>query len=139
LWGRTIRTLGFSIGNEDDIAIQYAMRAQPIDGFFDVIGHGSPTYMMSQGRRVTPDMLDYVLNAYGEEIGYTGQAIRLVSCWTGAVDDGFAQQLANKMNVKVLGATNEVSPSPDGTLEVLGNGLWRLFSPGGAGSAPFSP
>ena len=39
--------------------------------------------------------------------GYHGQSIRLLSCSTGYLNHGFAQNLANKLNVTVW-ATNDI-------------------------------
>ncbi len=68
---------------------------------------------------------------------YIGQDIRLLSCSTGALDDGVAQQVANKMGVKVLAPTTRVAVYEDGSHNLLDDGIWKVFSPGGSGGVPY--
>ena len=74
--------------------------------------------------------------------GYNGQAIRLLSCNTGSLDDGFAQNLANKLNVKVSAPTNYLWATKNGDYFVAGMtssrmpdmkniGYFKIFIPGG--------
>lgn len=63
-------------------------------------------------------------------------------CNTGSLDNGFAQNLANKLNVKVYAPTNYLWATPNGNYFVAGMnnsrlpdmndvGTFKLFSPGG--------
>ena len=74
--------------------------------------------------------------------GYNGQGIRLLSCNTGAWDNGFAQNLANQFNVEVCAPTNYLWAIEGGTYFVAGMTNWRgpnmkdlgdfrVFIPGG--------
>ncbi|MCR4783859.1 MAG: rhsG core protein with extension [bacterium] len=49
---------------------------------------------------------------------YKGQAIRLLSCGTGKLDTGFAQNLANKLNVPVQAPTDILWATSRGTYYV---------------------
>ena len=65
---------------------------------------------------------------------YNGQTIRLWSCNTGALDNGFAQNLANKLNVEVYAPTNYLWSTPNGNYFVAGMNnreTFKLFSPRG--------
>ncbi len=46
------------------------------------------------------------------------QSIRLLSCYTGSTTNGFAQNLANKLNVVVYAPTNIVWAYPGGKIVV---------------------
>lgn len=75
-----------------------------------------------------------------------GRPIRLISCDTGSSDYGFAQKLANKLNVPVMAPTRKYLACDDGTYIVAGTykkngieyvdernmGYMRVFNPGGA-------
>ena len=74
--------------------------------------------------------------------GYSGQAIRLLSCNVGSSDNGFAQNLANKLNVEVYAPTNYLWATSNGNYFVAGmndlgmpdmnnTGFFKLFIPGG--------
>ena len=73
---------------------------------------------------------------------YNGQAIRLLSCNTGLLDNGFAQNLANKLNVEVYAPTNYLWAASNGKYFVAGMnklrepnlndmGTFKIFKPGG--------
>lgn len=75
--------------------------------------------------------------------GYNGQGIRLLSCNTGALDNGFAQNLANQLNVEVYAPINYLWATQDGKYFVAGMtnqggpnmsemGIFRIFIPGGS-------
>jgi hypothetical protein len=66
--------------------------------------------------------------------GYTGGAIRLLSCGTGSTADGFAQNLSNKMGVKVMAPSDTIWAFPSGRLTIGPNqfnnsGQWNIFIP----------
>ena len=64
-----------------------------------------------------PDYLDcYRIAAklFKQDKQYKGQAIRLLSCSTGKLDNGFAQNLANKLNVPVQAPTDILWATPKG-------------------------
>lgn len=84
-------------------------------------------------------------NMIRNSTSYKGKSIRLISCKTGSRNDGFAQQLANEMNVNVLAPTEDIWVNSYGKLFISDNsyladmwytgkgvnetGKWRLFKP----------
>ncbi|MGJ0427886.1 DUF6861 domain-containing protein [Methylobacter sp.] len=77
------------------------------DGYFDVVAHGSPNKIQIETPN-GPVLVDHRAAArlIKQQPGYNGQNIRLFSCSTGACDTGFAQNLANKLNVEVQAPTD---------------------------------
>jgi hypothetical protein len=60
----------------------------------------------------------------------------LLSCKTGALSNGFAQNLANKLGVPVTAPSNTLWAYPSGRLTIgttpaANNGYWLRFLPGG--------
>ncbi|WP_205511077.1 RHS repeat domain-containing protein [Longitalea arenae] len=112
----------------------YASRAAPKEGYLDVIIHGSPLLVETKtGHLVNHRVLAAMIRNNPE---FQGQSIRLLSCSTGALPNGFAQRLANKLGVKVLAPTDLVWAHPNGTLTIgptaLSNtGTWESFFVGG--------
>ncbi len=51
---------------------------------------------------------------------FHGQDIRLLSCNTGSLKNGFAQQLAKKLNVNVYAPNNYLWAFPSGKLSING-------------------
>lgn len=94
------------------------------EGQFDVVAHGTPHRIQvtrSNGQEV---MVSHRTAArlIQQSPGYKpGQPIRMLSCSTGKVDHGFAQNLANKMNVPVN--------APDEILWAWPNGKMRVAPP----------
>ena len=85
---------------------QFSINAQNrelIEGYYDVIAHGNP-------RRIRIDTqepkfgIDHrtLARILRNRQDYDGECIRMLSCSTGALPDGFAQNLSNKVNKKVL-------------------------------------
>lgn len=123
-------------GNE---AIRRFMESvPPLPGFYDVGLHGGPRAVeiaLSDGRVVLADhrLLSELITRAPD---YDGGSVRLVSCSTGAVPDGIAQNLANKLGKDVLAPTDKVWIWPDGSTGVGPGadrltGSWQLFTPGG--------
>jgi len=86
------------------------------NGVFDVVAHGSDTVI-----QVTHDSKPIVINSrvlaklIRANPNYKkGQSIRLISCSTGSMKNGFAQNLANKLNVVVEAPTKLVWAYADG-------------------------
>jgi hypothetical protein len=116
-----------------------AAKTPPLSGFHDVVVHGSP---VDFGRTPTSwargtnfghrDLANMLLH----DPDYTGGPVRLLSCKTGALADGAAQNLANKLGVDVLAPTDTLWAYPDGGLVIgpfphLNTGSFKLFTPGG--------
>jgi len=94
------------------------------NGYFDVVAHGSPNKIQIE----TPNgsvLVDHRTSArlIQQQPGYTGQNIRLLSCNTGACDTGFAQNLANKLNVEVQAPTDLLWAYPNGKTVVAPKGV----------------
>lgn len=140
----------YSIGDatfmdSDDAFLKNISNRTDIDanGYFDVIAHGTPN-----GIQITHNGQKIIVNSriaarlIQNMAGYNGQPIRLLSCSTGSLDNGFAQNLANKLNVEVYAPTNFLWATPNGTYFVAGKtkvgapdmnikGIFKLFKPGG--------
>lgn len=86
---------------------------QPLPGVFDVIVHGGPmgvAVQVSRGGRMITKWLDAKTVAkIIRANGWTeGQTVRLVSCETGAISEGFAQMLANELQTVVMGSPYKI-------------------------------
>jgi hypothetical protein len=140
----------YSVGDatfmdSDDNFLRYIQKRADADanGYYDVIAHGTPNGIqithngqhMIVGHRTAARLIQ---NANG----YNGQGIRLLSCNTGVLDNGFAQNLANQLNVEVYAPTNYLWAKQDGNYFVAGMtnqgspnmselGILRPFIPGG--------
>ncbi|MBO7249440.1 MAG: hypothetical protein J6U88_05115 [Bacteroidales bacterium] len=141
---------GYSVGDvtlmdADDAFVSNISRRIDVDanGYFDVIAHGTPNSIQITHNEQHM-MVDHRTAArlIQNSDGYNGQAIRLLSCNTGALDNGFAQNLANKLNVEVYAPTDYLWSTPNGNYFVAGMsnskvpdmsdiGSFKLFLPGG--------
>ncbi|WP_296954504.1 hypothetical protein [uncultured Dialister sp.] len=92
-------------------------RRKDIDsnGFYDIIAHGSPTdiKIAFKGKLLSINhrILARLLKSNPE---YKDGAIRLLSCSTGKIPNGFAQNLANKLNRPVKAPTSFLWAWPSG-------------------------
>lgn len=103
-------------------------------GYFDFAAHGeisSIIYGDETMRLSAREVAKIILH----NKGYHGEKVRLLSCSTGATDDGFAQQLANALGVEVEAPTGILLVYPNGTYKIGydGSGEMRTFKPGGKG------
>ena len=127
---------------------KYASRRSEVDpsGCLDIIAHGNPNgiEMVVNGNR---QVVDYKTAArlIQSSPSYNGQNIRLLSCSTGYNQNGFAQNLANKLGVTVSAPSDLLWCRPDGTFFVaagktnsLGNLVPDLSKPLG-GFIDFMP
>lgn len=101
----------------NDTFSQYIRRRKDIDtaGFYDIIAHGSPVSIKVQHNGNTIE-IDHRIAAklFKSDKNYKRQGIRLLSCNTGKLDNGFAQNLANKLNVPVKAPTDLLWATPSG-------------------------
>lgn len=120
--------------DKDNLA-RFASRMEKEAGFTDVIIHGTSTsadYYLN-GRWVKLDQRSLAL-MLKKDPGYNSGNIRLVSCSTGALDTGFAQNLANKLGVTVKAPSDTLWVFPNGRV-VIGasytknTGTWKTFKP----------
>jgi hypothetical protein len=93
----------------------------PAEGYYDVIGHGTPGSI--EGRSAA-EVADRIRVASG------GQNVRLLSCQTGCPTGNFAQDLADRLGVRVQAPTSDIGASGRGnSLEFFDGGEWRWFDP----------
>ena len=141
----------YSVGDatfmdSDDSFLEYIQNRVDVDanGYYDIIAHGTANgiQITHNGQHIIVDhrtAARLIQNANG----YNGQGIRLLSCNTGALDNGFAQNLANQLNVEVYAPTNYLWATQDGNYFVAGMtnqgcpnmselGMFRVFIPGGS-------
>ena len=107
----------------DDSFSKYISNRKDIDvnGFHDVIAHGTPNSIMiehnGQQLEVNHRTLSKLLSRNKES---KDKAIRLLSCNTGKVTAGFAQNLANKLNRPVKAPTDYLWANSNGSYFVAG-------------------
>lgn len=92
-----------------------------VDGFYDVVAHGTTGTILVEhnGKQINIDHRTLAkLLANNKESN--GKPIRLFSCNTGKVDSGFAQNLANKLNIPVKAPTEYVWARPNGSYFIAG-------------------
>ncbi|MBL7974062.1 MAG: hypothetical protein JNJ85_04070 [Candidatus Kapabacteria bacterium] len=122
-----------SLGAVDDAFIKNAQNIKPIEGFFDVVAHGSPTSVeLNVGEEISHRILANLIRTHPD---YVGQDIRLLSCNTGQYSNGFAQNLSNKLGVKVIAPNDLIWAAPSGAFVIgpkpyIPSGTFNLFKPG---------
>ena len=141
----------YSVGDatfmdSDDSFFRYIQKRADVDanGYYDIIAHGTPNgiQITHNGQHMIVDHRTAARLIQNAD-GYNGQGIRLLSCNTGALDDGFAQNLANQLNVEVYAPTNYLWATQDENYFVAGMtnqkgpnmselGIFKLFIPGGS-------
>lgn len=118
----------------NDTVGKYAQYIQPKDGMYDVVIHGNKYFVEYFGKRIDPDTLCAMIAQRGNY--KKGQSIRLISCNTGAVSDGVADYVANKLHVKVEAPTttayvyepkNGVSKVIPESSKGVKDGIFKLF------------
>jgi hypothetical protein len=107
-----------------DRAIQNALKVPAEPGYFDVVGHGTPTDISG----LSPSQLADQITS---EVGWQGQNVRLLSCSTGCPSGTYAQELANDLGVTVQAPTTDLYVSSRGGITFDPGGGWAYFSPGG--------
>jgi hypothetical protein len=133
---------------------QFSINAQHrklLDGYYDIIAHGNPRKIridtMEPKTGIDHRTLAKILKHRKD---YNGESIRMLSCSTGKLPDGFAKNLANKMNKEVLAPSDILWSGPNGTFSIgpgrmvtnpetgkqefvrkfPQNGTWKAFNPG---------
>ena len=116
------------------------------NGIFDVVAHGGNAIIQitHNGKTIEIDSRTAAKLLKARSDYKNGQPIRLLSCNTGESSLGFAQNLANKLNVIVEAPTKLVWAFSDGSILVAGRrkdnpqlpdynnkGFFRTFYPGG--------
>ena len=85
------------------------------NGVFDLIAHGTTSGVQVEHLGSILVINSRIAASRIKRLpGYHGQAIRLLSCNTGAKTDGFAQNLANKLGVSVWAPSDLLWAYPNG-------------------------
>jgi hypothetical protein len=128
-----------------------AQQRELLEGYYDVVAHGNP-------RKIRIDTMEPKIGIDHRTLAkilkhrqdYNGECIRMLSCSTGALPDGFAQNLSNKMNKEVIAPSDllwygEKGEEAISEMEIIINpvtgkkypqpkyphtGEWRNFNPG---------
>lgn len=134
-WSAAAASSAFVGPRTGDNLKQNATRVKEEPGFTDVTIHGNPdtAEYYYKGKWVKLDQRSLAL-MLKKDPGYKSGGIRLLSCSTGKLDSGFAQNLANKLGVPVKAPTDTLWVWPNGRLTIgptqLSNtGSWRVFKP----------
>ncbi len=135
--------------NPNDDLYRYADRIIPENGFGDIICHGDPFNLLIRG--MDGEEWAYPADKAAEMIRnsreFKKEPIRLISCQTGAEENGIAQQLANILGVDVKAPTESVYINMNGEMFITDNdilarlwdkglpvketGEWKVFKPKG--------
>ena len=139
--------------NPNESLYKNADKIKPIEGYDDIVYHGSPEGLIING--MDNEEWIYTAKEAAEMIrnskGFSGRSIRLISCQTGA--NGIysvAQQIADELGVEVMAPTETVTVEPiEGKMFVSDNdiltrlwirgenvvetGKWVIFKPRKAG------
>lgn len=121
--------------NSNDILFRNAAKIKSLDGYSDIIIHGSPTELLAYGN--DGEVWSYNAQEAAELIRnsreFCGKPIRLIACQTGASKDGIAQQIADELGVNVLAPTEIVRVDIDGEMFISDNRtlseIWNMSSP----------
>ena len=86
-------------------------------GNFDFAAHGGPksVEIYVNGKTHEVDWRTVAKIIKGDKKYYRGQPIKLLSCSTGKLDNGFAQNLANKLNTIVYAPRTTLWAESDGS------------------------
>ncbi|BDI29295.1 hypothetical protein CCAX7_13460 [Capsulimonas corticalis] len=109
-----------SFTGDDLLLARYGSRVPPLKGYFDVVVHGTPNSfeLLSNTKWIPIDQR--ALATIISKSGYKGGPVRLISCSTGALTNGIAKNLANKLGAEVI--------APDMTVYVHGTGKLTIGS-----------
>jgi hypothetical protein len=124
---------GAQYGTAGDAFLTYASRAPQPAGMMDVAVHGAPMNVQIGANTVNHRVLANLISRNAE---FTGQPIRLLSCETGCLPNGFAQNLSNKLGAPVHAPNGIIWASPTGRLTIgptagSNTGSFVPFVPGG--------
>ena len=117
----TIKTKGgFACFPDGDALNKNVKNVTPLDSFFDVAMHGSPT-AVGFGSEETNMSARTLAAVIRHSKGYSGQKIRLLSCSTGRIigdEYCFAEELSNALGVEVIAPNDVLYVSENGGLQV---------------------
>lgn len=132
--GSGIIKLSSKFVNPTDPLYINANKIKPVKGYGDIIIHGSPDSLLING--LNGEQWEYGAKEAAEMIRnsreFHGQPIRLVSCQTGAKNNGIAQQIADELGVEVMAPTEIANVDIDGEIFLSDNGelaeVWNTSS-----------
>jgi hypothetical protein len=124
---------GVQYGTAGDAFLANASRATQPAGMLDVAVHGSPLSVEIGANTVNHRVLAGLIERNAQ---FAGQPVRLLSCETGCLPNGFAQNLANKLGVPVHAPNDIIWAYPSGRLTIgptagANSGSFVPFLPGG--------
>jgi hypothetical protein len=129
----------------DDLTAQFSSRIDPLPGYYDVRAHGGPTSVdvFVNGQVIEGVNHRVLARLIQNSPDYAGQNVRLLSCNTGSLPNGFAKNLANKMNVDVVAPNQLLFPQSNGKFIIaegrtIGGVTYPIF-PARGKMVPFSP
>lgn len=110
-------------GNNSTFAKNVSRRKDiDVNGNFDVIAHGTSTYIQIESGGKTHNLsareaAKHIRKAPGYK---QSKSIRLLSCNTGTIENGFAQHLANALGKPVYAPNNYIWATPSGNHFIAG-------------------
>jgi RHS repeat-associated protein len=127
---------GKSILMSSSAQARIANRIPSINGFHDVLVHGTPHGFQYNNSGKWVDINANTLANFVGKGNYQGGNIRLISCNTGGEGATAAQNLANRMGVDVLAPTDKVWVYSNGSMTIgpkpnVNTGTWKIFTPQG--------
>lgn len=122
-------------GLGEDLAFA-AKSIQPERGYIDVVIHGTADHVciMKEGQWENLDQRR-LATMLKHDVEYHGKSnIRLIACNTGAKNNGFAQNLANKLGVRVKAPSDTLWILRGGKMSIgkvpyRNTGDWIVYSP----------
>lgn len=133
--GNGIIKLSINLFDPKDPIYLDALSIEEEPGFEDIHLHGSPSAVQvtKNGKIVNLNVDEFIKEL--NKKGYTGGDLRLCSCSTAKGNNSFAQQLSQKLNIKVKAPDDDLYYIPeDGVLfvgsEYTNTGSWRIFEKG---------
>lgn len=103
----------------------------PKEGYFDFAAHGAPNAIEYGSADMMLSARD-VANIIRHNKNYKGEKVRLLSCYTGSTENGFAQDLANALGVEVEAPSDVLLVYPNGKFKIGYDGTGKMvtFKPG---------
>lgn len=133
--GNGIIKLSINLFDPKDPIYLDALSIEEEPGFEDIHLHGSPSAVQvtRNGKKINLNVDEFIKELNNK--GYTGSDLRLCSCSTAKGDNSFAQQLSQKLRIKVKAPDDDLYYIPeDGVLfvgsEYTNTGSWRIFENG---------
>ena len=131
-------SLSLNLGEPDDktiiVAMENAGPSTPEE--FKVFGHGNPYGIQYKDQILDADQVAHLIRNSPQYVGGE-QKVKLYSCETGKLPNGFAQQLANNLGILVEAPNRELHPTKTGGFEIVKKVTNKIFLRGSW--VPFNP